>query len=216
MTPVPTTVELRVKRFDPGVDKQPYYQNYNLAVNPTGETVLGLLNRIVQEQDGSLSFRSVCRAGICGSDALFINGRHLLACQTQIGALKLPVTVEPLPGYPVIKDLVVNMDPFFEKYESVKPYLIEPSDNIGEKEERIQSPKQLDKIDIFTTCILCGACFSACPIVWTDGDYLGPQALGKAFRFVEDSRDAGKTPRLRLIDSEEGPFRCHQTFECVE
>ncbi|OLS24420.1 MAG: Succinate dehydrogenase iron-sulfur subunit [Candidatus Heimdallarchaeota archaeon LC_3] len=209
-------VKFKIKRYNPDKEKKSYFQDFTLSNPVSGETVLSALLRIVEEQDGSLCFRYVCRAGICGSDALFINGKRLLACQTQTKILKQPIVIEPLPGLPVIKDLVMDMDPFFEKYDAIEPYLIEPDDNIGVDEERIQSKKELDKIDLFTTCILCGACYSACPITWTSSEYLGPHAIGKAFRFYEDTRDAGGKRRLKLLDSEDSVFRCHTSFECVE
>ncbi|MFW9928019.1 MAG: succinate dehydrogenase iron-sulfur subunit [Candidatus Thorarchaeota archaeon] len=210
------TVMFKIKRFDPDKDTKPYFKDYTLNNVMSGETVLGALLRIVEEVDGSLCFRYVCRAGICGSDALFINGKRLLACQTQLKLLKQPITVEPLPGLPIIKDLVMDMEPFFEKYFAIDPFLIEPDDHIKADEERIQSKKQFGKIDVYTHCILCGACYSACPIVWTSAEYLGPAALGKAYRFLEDNRDGGKKERLKILDSEDSAFRCHTSFECVE
>jgi succinate dehydrogenase / fumarate reductase iron-sulfur subunit len=209
-------VKFRIKRFNPEKDNKYYFQDFTLEEPVKGETVLSALLRIVEEIDGSLCFRYVCRAGICGSDALFINGKRLLACQTQVSLLNQPIIVEPLPGLPVIKDLVMDMDPFFEKYNAIDPFLIEPDDNIAGDEERIQLKEDLDVIDKYTECILCAACISACPITWTSSEYLGPMALGKSFRFYEDTRDAGGKNRIKLLDSEDGPFRCHTTMECME
>lgn len=209
-----TQFTLKLLRFDPDRDTTPHYDRFTIPLRE-GMTVLEALFYVVEELDPSLSFRYSCRGAVCGSCAMYINGSNRLACQTLIASLKAAeVEVAPLPYLPLLKDLVVEMAPFYQKMEEVHPYLI-THDTPPEK-EHLQSPKQRKKLDSVTDCIWCAACYSACPIVWTDPDYLGPAALVKAHRFAVDSRDQGGAERLKATDAEEGLWRCHTVFNCVE
>lgn len=179
-----------------------------------GMTVLEGLFHILEKQDPTLSFRYSCRGAVCGSCAMYINGRYRLACNTMIESLKGgKITIFPLPHLPVIKDLVVDMTAFFEKIEKVMPFLkaLETTQT-----EISQSPKDREKLDIITDCILCAACYSACSVNWTNSSYLGPAALNKAYRFLVDSRDNAAEGRLSLVDNEDGVWRCHGIFNCTE
>ena len=213
----PSLVTLKVWRFDPEVDKKPYFQSYQVPVSK-GLTVLGALFYVTDRVDGSLSYRYCCRAGVCGSCAMYINGAYRLACETQVSLFPDgEIVVGPLPRMRVIKDLVVDLEPFFAKYEMIKPYLINNSK--PPERERLQSPKDRKRIDEVIDCILCASCYSSCPTVWMSEDrdgYLGPAALTKAWRFVADSRDEAKRERLELVGSEAGVWRCHTAFNCVE
>lgn len=205
---------LRVFRFDPGQDREPRYDRFSIPLRER-MTVLDALFYALEHYDPSLSFRFSCRGAVCGSCALVINGSIRLACQTQVASLgPAPVEVSPLPYLPLVKDLVVDLAPFYEKFDRIKPYLIRSSP-APEKEHR-QSPRQRQRLDSVTDCIWCAACYAACPILWTDPEYLGPPALVKAYRFLVDSRDEGREERLRLVDGEQGVWRCHTIFNCVE
>ncbi|MBI4295405.1 MAG: succinate dehydrogenase iron-sulfur subunit [Chloroflexi bacterium] len=207
-------VTISVFRFDPNEEQAPHFDDFEVSVRP-GQTVLEALFDILDMQDGSLAFRYSCRGAVCGSCAMYINGAYRLACETQVMALNARrVTVNPLPHLPVIRDLVVDMAPFFEKYEQIKPYLL--TDSVPQEKEKLQSPKQRRAINEAIDCILCAACYAACPMVWTDKGYLGPAALTKAYRFVADSRDEARSSRLRLVANEDGVWRCHTIMNCVE
>jgi succinate dehydrogenase / fumarate reductase iron-sulfur subunit len=177
--------------------------------------VLEGLFHIQEQLDGSLSFRYCCRAAVCGSCAMYINGRYRLACQTNVRHLAGEVvTVEPMPHMPLVKDLVCDMTAFFEKFAYIKPYLIR---NSAEPDKEIpQSPRERRKLDMPIDCILCGSCYSSCPSVWGDGDYLGPAALLWAYRFEVDSRDEARKERLPLFSNEHGIYRCHTITNCIE
>ena len=206
----------RVKRYGTGGrEKEHYVQEYQLEVM-TGQSVLDCLNELRWKHDGTLTFRRSCKSGICGSCAMTINGVNRLACETQVMALGgSVVTVEPLKGYPVIKDLVVDIDPMVEKLLAVKPYLITktppPSD-----QERLQSQADRARLDGLYECILCGACTSSCPSFWADEEYLGPHAFLKAYRFIADSRDEAPGEHFEALDDKHGLWRCHYIFNCVE
>lgn len=207
---------MKVFRFDPDKDKEAYYDTYRFNARP-GMTVLEGLFEVLDHLDSSLAFRYSCRGAICGSCAMYINGSYRLACGTQMAPLMEAsgeVVVSPLPHLPIIRDLVVDMTQFFEKYEAVRPYLIERGKT--PEKEILQSPKQRKKFDEMLDCILCACCYSSCPTVWTDKEYLGPAALLKAYRFVADSRDHGAKERLALVNSEDGAWRCHTIFNCAE
>jgi succinate dehydrogenase / fumarate reductase iron-sulfur subunit len=203
----------KIYRFNPESDKKPYWKTYTVEATP-GMTVLDGLHQIKWFQDGTLSFRRSCRSGICGSCAMCINGENGLACETQIANLKGIIKLEPLPGFKHIRDLVVDLDPFFAKLKEVKPYLINYTHPPAQ--ERRQSPEERKVIDEAVNCILCGACTSSCPSYWYNEDYLGPAALYKAFRYIFDSRDEGKYERLHLLNDKQGLWRCHTIFNCVE
>jgi succinate dehydrogenase / fumarate reductase iron-sulfur subunit len=206
-------IRFKVKRFDPERDTAPHWETYDVPVEPT-DCVLDGLHYIKWHIDGTLTLRRSCAHGICGSDAMMINGRNQLACKVLIRGLGREVRVEPLRGLRVIKDLVVDMEPFFAKYRSVLPYLI--TDEAEPERERLQSPEDRERFDDTTKCILCAACTTACPIYWADGEYLGPAAIVAAHRFLFDSRDHGATERLAILAEQSGVFRCRTTFNCTD
>jgi len=206
-------VIFEVFRFSPEEDKNPHFDRFEVPY-VKGMTVLSGLLYIQAKLDGSLGLRFACRAGICGSCAMHINGMYRLACETQISMLGDLVRVRPLGHLPIIRDLVVDMTEFWNKYKLIKPYLIH-SKSIPEK-EFLQSVDQRDKLTRIIDCILCGACYAACPIVETHKDYIGPHAFAKANRFVRDSRDEGTYERLRIVGEDNGVFRCHTVFSCQE
>lgn len=207
-------VTLSILRFDPEKDEKPYRKDYKIDVEPTFR-ILDCLDKIKWDIDGSLTYRRSCSHGICGSDAMKINGKNMLACQVLVQDFKKKyITIDPLPALPIIKDLVVDMDDFFSKYEVIKPYLITKSQ--PPVKERYQSQEDRALIDEAVNCILCGACSASCPSLWTNDQYLAPAALLKAYRFIFDSRDEDNGERLDIIDSPDGLWRCHTIFNCVE
>ena len=206
-------VTLRIKRYNPDSDVKPAYKEYSVDVETT-DRVLDALNQIKWKHDGTLTFRRSCAHGICGSDAMRINGRNRLACKVMMGELGRKVTIEPLIGFAVIKDLVVDMEGFFDAYKSVKPYLI--ADEAPAGRERLQSPEDRDKYEDTTKCILCAACTTACPITWTNDEFVGPAAIVNAHRFIFDSRDHGAPERLRILNQKSGVWRCRTIFNCTD
>ncbi len=206
-------VNLRIQRFDPEHDTAPRWQEYQLDVDPMAR-VLDLLHMVKWEQDGSLTFRRSCGHGICGSDAMMINGRNRLACKIRVDQLGRKISVSPLPGLPVIKDLVVDMDGFLAKYRSVHPYLV--NDQPAPERERRQSQAQRAVFDDTTKCILCGACTSSCPSFWARPGYVGPAAIVNAHRFIFDSRDEAAEERLQILSDRDGVWRCRTIFNCVD
>lgn len=210
------TITFKINRYNPDDERRGHYvQEYTLEVEK-GQTVLDCLNEIKWHQDGTLTFRRSCRSGICGSCAMTINGVNDLACETQVLALKSKViTVEPLRGYDVIKDLVVDLDPLVTGLYAVKPYLIQKTP-LPTDQERLQSPADRERLDGLYECILCGACTSSCPSFWADKEYIGPHAFLKAYRFVADSRDEGDQEHMEALDDKHGLWRCHTIFNCVE
>ncbi len=208
-------VDLRILRFDPDRDKAPHWETYALDVDPM-DRVLDLLHRVKWEQDSTLTFRRSCGHGICGSDAMMINGRNRLACKIRVDQLgRGRISVAPLPGLPVVKDLVVDMDGFFEKYRSVHPYLVTVEKPAPPRERR-QSPEDRARFDDTTKCILCGACTSSCPSFWAKPEYVGPAAIVNAHRFVFDSRDQGADERLQILADKDGVWRCRTIFNCTD
>ncbi|MCS6908049.1 MAG: succinate dehydrogenase iron-sulfur subunit [Anaerolineales bacterium] len=206
-------VKVKILRFNPEADKRPHYQTFCVDAEPT-DRVLDLLEKIKGYQDGSLAFRRSCAHGICGSDAMRINGMNRLACKTLVKDLgRGTIVVEPLLGLPLIKDLIVDMDPFFEHYESVMPYLV--NDEPPPLKERLQSPEERARFDDTTKCILCAACTTACPSFWSNGRYVGPAAIVNAHRFIFDSRDRAAAERLRILSNQFGVYRCHTIFNCT-
>jgi len=206
-------VTLRIRRFDPEKDKRPHMQSYVVEAEPTDQ-VLDLLNHVKGFQDGTLTYRRSCGHGICGSDAMRINGRNRLACKVLVKDLGERITVEPLMGLPVVKDLVVDLKPFFEHYRSVMPYLV--NDEPAPARERPQTPAQRLRYDDTTKCILCAACTTSCPSFWANGQYIGPAAIVQAHRFIFDSRDQLTEERLAVMNEEMGVWRCRTAFNCVE
>jgi len=206
-------VNLRIQRFDPDLDTSPRWETYRVDVDPMAR-VLDLLHLVKWEQDASLTFRRSCGHGICGSDAMLINGRNRLACKIRVDQLGRKISVAPLPGLPVIKDLVVDMDGFFAKYRSVRPFLV--NDEPPPARERRQSQQQRAVFDDTTKCILCGACTSSCPSFWARPGYVGPAAVVNAHRFIFDSRDEGTEERLEILADRDGVWRCRTIFNCVD
>jgi succinate dehydrogenase / fumarate reductase, iron-sulfur subunit len=206
-------VTLKVRRFNPETDSAPHYETYQVPANPM-DRVLDLLHYVKWNIDGSLTFRRSCAHGICGSDAMLINGANRLACKVLVRELGDQITVEALRGLPLAKDLVVDMEPFFRSYRSVLPYLI--NDEPAPDKERRQSPEERARYDDTTKCILCAACTTSCPVFWADEEYFGPAAIVNAHRFIFDSRDRGAAQRLEVLNDKEGVWRCRTTFNCTD
>jgi succinate dehydrogenase / fumarate reductase, iron-sulfur subunit len=203
----------KIFRFDPDRDKAPRYRTYRVSADP-GERILDCLNRIKWEQDGTLGFRMSCGHGVCGSDGMRINGRCALACQKLVGEYEgQEILLEPLPSFKVLKDLIVDMDLFFERVNSVRPYLV--SAHAPPEKERIQAPEQSRKVNEVIRCILCACCTAACPVTAENDRYLGPAALVWAFRTIFDSRDEDTLERLKGVDSPNGAWGCVNHFECT-
>jgi succinate dehydrogenase / fumarate reductase, iron-sulfur subunit len=207
-------VDLRILRYDPERDGAPHWEAYSVTAEPM-DRVLDLLHRVKYEVDGTLTFRRSCAHGVCGSDAMLINGRNRLACKIRVEQLgRRRLTVAPLPGLPVVKDLVVDMDGFFAKYRSVQPFLI--TNGQPPSRERRQSAEQRARYDDTTKCILCAACTSSCPSFWAQPGYVGPAAIVQAHRFIFDSRDEGAEERLEILADQDGVWRCRTIFNCTD
>jgi succinate dehydrogenase / fumarate reductase iron-sulfur subunit len=208
-------ITLRVRRYDPEFSDEARWDDYQLTMFGT-DRVLDALHKAKWEIDGSLSFRRSCAHGVCGSDAMRINGRNRLACKTLLKDLDLtkPITVEPIKGLPVEKDLIVDMEPFFQSYREIMPFLV--NNEAEPTRERLQSAEERHRFDDTTKCILCAACTSSCPVFWTDGQYFGPAAIVNAHRFIFDSRDDAGDMRLEILNDKEGVWRCRTTFNCTE
>jgi succinate dehydrogenase / fumarate reductase iron-sulfur subunit len=207
-------MKLSIYRYDPERGVRPRMQEYDVAPAPADRMLLDLLVR-AKEVDDSLSFRRSCREGVCGSDAMNINGRNGLACITPLAGLKEPVVLRPLPGFPVIRDLVVDMTQFFAHYHSVKPYLI--NDEPAPERERRQSPQEREALDGLYECILCACCSGFCPPYWWNPDkYIGPAGLLQAYRFIADSRDRAARERLAFLDDVYRLYRCRTIMNCTE
>ena len=213
------TIQLKVFRYDPEVPEKekPRFDEFFVPFEK-GMTVLDALMYARDTYDSSLTFRHSCRQAICGSDALFVNGRQRLGCKTQLSDLEEPVRVEPLPHQEVVKDLVVDMEHFYDQMESVEPYFQTNSLPEGELEEQHQTRENREKIKMSTRCIWCGACMSSCNIAAGDNEYLGPAAINKAYRFAMDEREGEdmKQQRLEIIEQEHGVWRCQTQFSCTE
>ena len=212
-------VEFRLLRFAPDKDRAPYFQSFRIKL-AQGMTVLDALMRIKETQDPTLSYRKSCRMGICGSCAMQVNGFPKLTCQTQVTELNTdkPIEVRPLANFPILRDLVPDLRNFLKAHESIKPYVIrEDAEELDHPTgEFYQSPKELEKYLQFAYCIKCGACLAACPTNATDHEFLGPQALAAAYRYVADSRDQGLEQRLEAVYGPNGIFRCHYAGACSE
>lgn len=207
------TVTLKIQRFDPEKERRPYWASYQVEVEDT-DRLLDALNKVKWEQDGSLTFRRSCGHGVCGSDAMNVSGLNRLACKLLMRNLSETVTIKPLPAFRVIKDLVVDLEPFFAQYNKIKPYLI--TDEPPPLTERLQTPEQRARYDEGTKCILCAACTSSCPVTWGDPQWVGPAAIVNAHRFIFDSRDRGAAERLAILSDRLGAFRCRTVFNCTE
>lgn len=209
-------VELRIRRFNPEKDKKAWWGEYTLTdVNPT-DTVLDVLHRVKWEIDGTLALRRSCAHGVCGSDAMRINGANALACKTLVSRLgNGKIQVEPILGLAVIKDLIVDMEPFMAHYRSVLPYFINDSPPPADGRERLQSQEDRMRFDDTTKCILCAACTTSCPSFWANERYVGPAAIVQAHRFIYDSRDEGAAERLQVVGDTFGVWRCRTNFNCT-
>ncbi len=207
-------MHFRIYRYDPDKDAQPRMQDYHVDLEASDRMLLDALVRI-KSMDDSLTLRRSCREGVCGSDAMNINGKNGLACITRLSDLKEPVEIRPLPGLPVIRDLVVDMAQFFKQYHSVKPYLIN-NEPMPEK-ERMQTPAEREALDGLYECILCACCSTACPSFWWNPDkFVGPAGLLQAYRFLADTRDQATNERLDNLEDPYRLFRCHSIMNCVD
>ncbi len=207
-------MQFSIYRYDPDKDAEPYMRDYDVQLAPTDKMLLDALLRI-KSIDDSLSLRRSCREGVCGSDAMNINGRNGLACITPINSLKEPIEIRPLPGLPVIRDLIVDMTQFFQQYHSVKPYLI--NNDPPPETERLQSPEERAALDGVYECILCACCTTSCPSFWWNPDkFVGPAGLLQAYRFLADSRDQATAERLDNLEDPYRLFRCHSIMNCVD
>lgn len=209
-------IEMRIRRYNPENDKKPWWGEYTLTDVEPNDTVLDLLHRIKWEQDGTLALRRSCAHGVCGSDAMRINGANALACKMLVARLDSSrIQVEPILGLPVIKDLIVDMEPFMDHYKSVLPFFMNDEPAPADGRERLQSPEDRAKFDDTTKCILCAACTTACPSFWANGRYVGPAAIVQAHRFIFDSRDEGATERLAVVGDTFGVWKCRTIFNCT-
>ena len=209
-------MKFSIYRFDPEREQSPHMQTFELDDNQLDKEMM-LLDALllIKSQDETLSFRRSCGEGVCGSDGMNVNGRNMLACITPLFSLKTPVVINPMPGLPVIRDLIVDMEQFYKQYRSVKPYLVnkDPEPEV----EHLQSPAERDKLDGLYECILCGCCSTSCPSFWWNPDkFLGPAALLQSWRFLADSRDQATDERLANLDGPFKLFRCHTIMNCVE
>lgn len=209
------TVKFKIYRYDPDKDDKPYMQDISVELQPNDKMLLDAILRIKNEVDDSLALRRSCREGVCGSDAMNINGKNGLACITNLKELTEPIVLKPLPGLPVIRDLIVDMTDFFKQYESIKPYLI--NDNIPPEKERLQTPEQREELDGVYECILCACCSTSCPSFWWNPDkFVGPAGLLQAYRFIADSRDEATEERLDNLEDPYRLFRCRSIMNCVD
>jgi len=208
-------VKFSIYRYDPDKDARPYMQDLEVELEPTDKMLLDALMRIKQVKDDSVAFRRSCREGVCGSDAMNINGKNGLACITNLRDLKQPIVLKPLPGVPVIRDLIVDMTQFFKQYHSIRPYLI--NDTPPPERERLQSPEEREELDGLYECILCACCSTACPSFWWNPDkFVGPAGLLQAYRFITDSRDQATAERLDDLEDPYRLFRCRSIMNCVD
>ena len=209
-----SALRFNIYRYNPDTDTAPYMQSYDLDL-PAGDAMLLDALMLLREQDDSLGFRKSCREGVCGSDAMNINGRNGLACITSLSSLKQPIEIRPLPGLPVIRDLIVDMTQFFKQYHSIKPYLV--NNDPPPETERLQSPKERLELDGLYECILCGCCTTSCPSFWWNPDkFVGPAGLLQAYRFIADTRDQDTAARLDNLEDPYRLFRCHTIMNCVD
>jgi succinate dehydrogenase / fumarate reductase iron-sulfur subunit len=207
---------LKIFRYQPGKDKNPRYDIFTVEADPS-DRILDVIEHVRDYVDGTLVIRRSCAHGVCGSDAVRINGRNMLACKVLVKDLGTNyITVEPILGLPIIKDLIVDMDPFFDQYKKVLPYLINEEPLPADGKERLQTPEQHAMIDDTTKCILCAACTTSCPPYWANRQYVGPAAIVNAHRFIFDSRDRAAQERLEIMNDREGVWRCRTVFNCTE
>ncbi|XZG68796.1 succinate dehydrogenase iron-sulfur subunit [Chitinibacteraceae bacterium HSL-7] len=209
------TMQFSIYRYDPAKDAKPYMKDYTVEIDQA--TDRKLLDALVKLKvvDDTLSFRRSCREGVCGSDAMNINGKNGLACVTDIDTLKQPVVIRPLPGLPVIRDLIVDMTQFFKQYHSIKPYL--QNESPAPDRERLQSQEDREELNGLYECILCACCSTSCPSFWWNPDkFVGPAGLLAAYRFIADTRDTATNERLDNLEDPYRLFRCHTIMNCVD
>lgn len=207
-------VTVKIFRYNPEKDSRGHYESYTVDAHEN-DRILDVLELIKGHKDGSLAFRRSCAHGVCGSDAMRINGRNMLACKTLVRDVGANITIEPLLGLKVVKDMIVDMEPFFDNYKKMLPYLINESPLPADGKERLQSPEQRARFDETTKCILCAACTTSCPSFWASEEYYGPAALMAAHRFIFDSRDEGASQRLQILSDTNGTVRCHTAYNCT-
>lgn len=207
------TLTLKIRRYNPEISDEHRWDEFTIQADPF-DRLLDSLHEVKWRHDGTLALRRSCAHGICGSDAMLINGRNALACKVLVKDVAPKVTVEPIRGLPVLKDLIVDMDPFLDGYKSILPYLV--NDSGDPDTERYQSAEDRARYDDTTKCILCAACTTSCPIFWGDEGYVGPAAIVNAHRFIFDSRDEGGRERLKILSEKSGVFRCRTTFNCTD
>jgi succinate dehydrogenase / fumarate reductase iron-sulfur subunit len=216
MTNATRTVQFRIYRYDPDQDAKPYMQDISVEIDSTDRKLLDAMVKL-KAQDDSISFRRSCREGVCGSDAMNINGKNGLACLTAMDSFApgKPIVLRPLPGLPVIRDLIVDMTQFFKQYNSIKPYLI--NNDPPPERERLQSPEDREELNGLYECILCACCSTACPSFWWNPDkFVGPAGLLAAYRFIADTRDQATSERLDNLEDPYRLFRCHTIMNCVD
>lgn len=207
-------MQFSIYRYDPEKDAKPYMQDFELELEAGKDMMLLEALVLLKAQDETISFRRSCGEGVCGSDGMNINGKNGLACITPLSSLKAPIVLRPLPGLPVIRDLIVDMTPFFKQYEKAQPYLI--NNNEPPTKERLQSPQEREKLDGLYECILCACCTSSCPSYWWNPDkFLGPAALLWLCRFLVDSRDSAYDERLAELNDLFSLFRCRTIMNCT-
>ena len=205
----------KIYRYDPDKDAKPYMQTVQVELDGHERMLLDALVKL-KKMDPTIAFRRSCREGVCGSDAMNINGKNGLACLTDVDSLQQPITLRPLPGLPVIRDLIVDMTQFFKQYHSIKPYL-QSDIYAAEDKERLQSPEEREELDGLYECILCASCSTACPSFWWNPDkFVGPAGLLQAYRFIADSRDTSTSERLDNLEDPYRLFRCHTIMNCVD
>ena len=203
-----------IYRYDPDTDAKPYMKTYEVELDGSERMLLDVLMKL-KKQDDSISYRRSCREGVCGSDAMNINGKNGLACLTNMLTLPQKITLRPLPGLPVVRDLIVDMSQFFKQYHSIKPYIV--NDTVPPEKERLQSQEDRDELNGLYECILCACCSTSCPSFWWNPDkFVGPAGLLAAYRFVADSRDHDTAERLDNLEDPYRLFRCHTIMNCVD
>jgi succinate dehydrogenase / fumarate reductase iron-sulfur subunit len=209
-------ITLKIARYLPEEEPHQRMDTFKLDVDPS-ERILDLLELVRGFHDETLGYRRSCAHGVCGSDAMRINGKNALACKILVRDLGTSdITIEPLLGLRVIKDLIVDMEPFFENYRSVMAYFVNDDPLPADGKERLQSPEERERFDDTTKCILCAACTTACPVFWSDGKYVGPAAIVNAHRYIFDSRDQAAAERLKILSGQSGAYRCRTVFNCTE
>ena len=205
-------LEIRILRYNKEWSNRSHWDVFEVEAEPD-DRILDVLQEIRSHHDGSLAYRKSCAHGVCGSDAMIINGENQLACQVLVKEVSSPIKIEPIRGLPVLKDLIVDMNDFFDSYKKILPFLI--SDEPDSNRERLQSQEDVDRIEDTTKCILCAACTTSCPVFWTSDSFIGPASLVNAHRFIFDSRDKGNKQRLEILKDVNGAFRCRTAFNCT-